>query len=361
MRSVRSAAAVRLLLGVFALGTGLAGCGGGSAGIATAGGASTNAVTPLVLSAAASGGEGTVEPVRDPSVIHVNGTWYLFITDDKAWTGSLPMLCSQDAVSWKECGSVFAAVPAWIPAKLPGVVNLWAPDISYFNGVYHVYYTASLAGTENTLIGLATNTTLDASDPSYKWVDRGEVLESKTGDAINVLDPNVLVNADGRVWLSYGSYWGGIAQSEIDPATGMVKTTTGAQTGLAARPGVLNDPIEGSSQVFHDGYYYLFVSIDYCCNADLATNDYKMAVGRSASPNGPFVAEDGTPMMQGGSTEILTGDMVHWAGVGGGTVYNDPASGQTEIVFHAQPIGGGGVAALWFKQIQWVNDWPEVE
>jgi arabinan endo-1,5-alpha-L-arabinosidase len=241
------------------------------------------------------------------------------------------------------------------------VVNLWAPDISYFDGEYHVYYTASLANTENTLIGLATNTTLDPTDPNYKWVDRGEVLESHDGDTINVLDPNILTDGDGRVWLSYGSYWGGIAQREIDPGTGILKDSTAAEMRLAARPSVPVHPIEGSSQVYHDGYYYLFVSIDYCCNASVATNDYKMAVGRSTSVNGPFVAQDGTAMMEGGSTVILTGDGVNWMGVGGGTVYYDPASGQTEIVFHAQPMHGGGVAALWFKQIQWVNDWPVVE
>jgi arabinan endo-1,5-alpha-L-arabinosidase len=340
----------------------LAGCSGAGVEAARTGvSAATNVAAGLALTASAGAGEGTLEPVRDPSVIHVNGTWYLFITDNAAWTGSLPILCSQDAVSWKQCGSVFSQLPGWIAARLPGVVNLWAPDISYFNGEYHVYYTASLAGTENTLIGLATNTTLDPTDPNYKWVDRGVVLQSKTGDTINVLDPNVLVDSDGQVWLSYGSYWGGIAQREVDPATGMLKDASAVEIGLAARPSVPVHPIEGSSQVFHDGYYYLFVSIDYCCNADLATNDYKMAVGRSTSPHGPFVAQDGTEMMDGGSTEILTGDDVHWMGVGGGTVYNDPASGQTEIVFHAQAMGQGGVASLWFKQISWVNDWPVVE
>jgi beta-xylosidase len=332
----------------------LAGC----SGVEIVARAGANSATALTASAQA--GEGTVEPVRDPSVIHVNGTWYLFITDNRAWTGSLPILCSQDAVAWQQCGSVFQQMPSWIAAKLPGVVNLWAPDISYFNGEYHVYYTASLANTENTLVGLATNTTLDPTDPTYKWVDRGMVLESRDGDLINVLDPNILTDADGSVWLSYGSYWGGIGQREIDPATGMLKDATVAQMRLAARPDVAHHPIEGSSQVFHDGYYYLFVSIDFCCNANLATNDYKMAVGRSASAQGPFVAQDGTPMMSGGSTVILTGDETHWMGVGGGTVYNDPASGQTEIVFHAQAMNQGGVAALWFKQITWVNDWPVV-
>jgi arabinan endo-1,5-alpha-L-arabinosidase len=318
-------------------------------------GAAATAVT-----ADAGSGEGTVEPVRDPSVIHVNGTWYLFITDSAAWKGSLPILCSQDTVAWHQCGSVFAQMPGWIAKTLPGVVNLWAPDISYFNGEYHVYYTASLANTENTLIGLATNTTLDPADPNYKWVDRGVVLQSRDGDTINVLDPNVLVDTDGSAWLSYGSYWGGIAQREIDPATGLLKDATAEQMRLAARPDVPHHPIEGSSQVYHDGYYYLFVSIDYCCNANLATNDYKMAVGRSTSAHGPFVAQDGTAMMDGGSTVILTGDGVNWMGVGGGTVYNDPASGATEIVFHGQPMNQGGEAALWVKPITWANDWPVV-
>jgi len=312
------------------------------------------------LSAPASATEGAIAPVRDPSLIHVNGTYYLFITDNPAWIGSLPMLCSADAVSWKQCGSVFAQMPWWIPAKLPGISNLWAPDISWFDGEYHVYYTASLANTKNTIIGLATNTTLNPADPNYKWVDRGEVLESNAGDEINVLDPNVLVGTDGRAWLSYGSYWGGIAQREIDPATGMLKGS-GSAYALAARPDVPVHPIEGSSQVFHDGYYYLFVSIDYCCNADLATNNYKMAVGRSADPHGPFVGHDGTPMLQGGSTEILTGDGKNWMGVGGGTVYDDRSDGETDIVFHAQNVKGSGEASLFLKKITWTDGWPVVK
>lgn len=353
MRLPWRALALRLLLPVCVLG--LTGCG---AGVQAASRAS--AAAALALTSNSDSAEGTVEPVRDPSVIHVNGTWYIFITDNGAWSGSLPILCSQDTTSWKQCGSVFPQMPSWIRAKLPGISNLWAPDISYFNGEYHVYYTASLANTESTLVGLATNTTLDPSDPNYHWVDRGMVLESRPGDQINVLDPNILTNSDGRIWLSYGSYWGGIAQREIDPASGMLKDASAQQINLAARPSVAHHPIEGSSQLYHNGYYYLFVSIDFCCNTNLATNNYKMAVGRSTDPHGPFLAQDGTPMLDGGSTVIVTGDGTKWMGVGGGTVYDDPASGNTDIVFHAQAMNQGGVASLWFKQISWVNDWPVV-
>src|SRR5215472_2019853 len=245
------ALALRFLLPLCVL---LSGCGSLVA-------ASRSGVSQAVaLSSTNQPGQGTLEPVRDPSVIYVNGTWYLFVTDNPAWKGSLPILCSSDATSWHQCSSVFPQMPSWIPARLRGVSNLWAPDISYFHGEYHVYYTASLANTENTLIGLATNTTLDPSDPHYGWVDHGVVLESHDGDSINVLDPNILTDADGRVWLSYGSYWGGIAQREIDPATGLLKDASTPQINLAARPSVAHHPIEGSSQLFHDGYYYLFVS-----------------------------------------------------------------------------------------------------
>src|SRR5438067_512138 len=82
--------------------------------------------------------------------------------------------CSQDKVNWTSCGSVFPdGMPEWIQQRVPGVVGLWAPDISYFNGQYHLYYHGSKLHTQETVIGLATNTTLDPTDPDYKWVDRG--------------------------------------------------------------------------------------------------------------------------------------------------------------------------------------------
>lgn len=359
MPPVGRAAALRVLLGLSLL---LVGCASVPASprsnLAPAAPSAPASSSTFDLTAPSTSTQGAVHPVRDPSLIHVNGTWYLFITDHPAWAGSLPILCSPDAATWHQCGSVFAHMPSWIPQRLPGIANLWAPDISFFNGVFHVYYTASLANTESTIIGLATNTTLDPADSAYKWVDNGPVLESFPGDTINVLDPNILVNPDGRIWVSYGSYWGGIAQREIDPSSGLLKGPSAPQIQLAARPAVPIHPIEGSSQLFHNGFYYLFVSVDFCCNASLATNNYKMAVGRSTSPNGPFLAQDGTPMLQGGSTVLLTGDGKNWMGVGGGTVYNDPDTGNTEVVFHAQPMPGNGDASLFLKTITWVNDWP---
>ncbi len=116
-------------------------------------------------------------PVRDPSVIRVGSNYYVFGTDTGGPVqGSLPIRCSADRINWTVCGSVFAQIPAWVRTQVPGILGLWAPDISFFNGLYHVYYAGSTFGVNTSVIGLATNTTLDPTDPTYLWVDQGEVL-----------------------------------------------------------------------------------------------------------------------------------------------------------------------------------------
>jgi arabinan endo-1,5-alpha-L-arabinosidase len=305
---------------------------------------------------------GDTQPVHDPSIIRQGSTYYAFTTDVLGLPAGnyLPIRCSQDKVSWTACGSIFPnAMPAWVVAKVPGIVGLWAPDISYFNSLYHVYYAGSTLGSQQSVIGLDTNTTLDSTSSAYKWVDQGKVLESNPGNDFNAIDPNILIDTDGSVWMTYGSYWSGIKQRQIDPATGMLLASNSTRYNLATRPGVHEDPIEGSSLVHHGNYYYLFVSVDFCCNQDIATDDYKEAFGRSASPHGPFVDEYGTLMMNGGGTVLLQGDG-NWNAPGGGTAYLDPTNGDSLIVFHALNMPQNGALYLWLKNLDWVNDWPTI-
>jgi arabinan endo-1,5-alpha-L-arabinosidase len=305
---------------------------------------------------------GDTQPVLDPGIIRQGSNYYAFSTDVAGFSGSghLPIRCSQDKLNWKNCGSVFpSSMPSWISKAEPGVLGLWAPDVSYFNGEYHVYYNASKLCSQLTVIGLATNSTLDSNDPSYKWVDCGMVLRSGLGDDFNALDPSILIDSDGRVWMTYGSYWTGIKQREIDAATGKLLASNPIRYDLATRPGVPGNPIEAASLVHHGSYYYLFVSMDHCCEQTLAEDDYKEAVGRSSTPHGPFVDEAGTPMMWGGGTVLIKGD-ADWNAPGGGTVYLDVTSGDSFIIFHAQSMAEGGEPYAWVKNLDWVNDWPAI-
>ena len=108
---------------------------------------------------------GDVEGVHDPSIIKQGNTWYLFGTaTEKGPHPQLPMRCSNDLEHWKRCGAVFAAIPEWIRRESPETQDLWAPDISYFNGKYHVYCAFSAFG-KNTS-GIASSPTKPSTNPA---------------------------------------------------------------------------------------------------------------------------------------------------------------------------------------------------
>ena len=142
------------------------------------------------------------------------------------------------------------------------------PTFRSYNGKYHLYYALSTFGSRNSAIGLATNVTLDAADPDYKWVDEGMVLRSfQDKDDWNAIDANLVVENENSVWLNWGSFWGGIKMRRLDPATGKPSDKDTTLYSLCSRP--REQPIGGSVEapfiVKHADYWYLFVSYDRCC------------------------------------------------------------------------------------------------
>src|ERR1700728_2515375 len=139
--------------------------------------------------------EGDVEYTHDPSIAKDGDTWYLFGTaNGPVRKGELPIRCSQDLHLWKLCGYVFEQIPQWIKKQSPETKELWAPDISFFNGEYHLYYAFSVFGKNTSGIALLTNKTLDPKDAQFHWVDQGLVLQSKVGDDFNAIDPNLVLD-----------------------------------------------------------------------------------------------------------------------------------------------------------------------
>src|SRR6185503_10432622 len=130
--------------------------------------------------------------------------------------------CSKDLINWRLCGDVFAHLPEWAVKDVPGVRGLWAPDVSYFNGRYHLYYSVSTFGSNRSSIGLATNETLDPARDKYRWVDQGKVIGSNVSDDWNAIDPDVVLDEQDQPWLAFGSFWGGIKLRKLDPSTGQL-------------------------------------------------------------------------------------------------------------------------------------------
>jgi arabinan endo-1,5-alpha-L-arabinosidase len=276
--------------------------------------------------------------VHDPGIVKKPDGTYLI-----AHTGNnIVLKTSTDRTAWRDAGVAFPGGAAWTTAYTGGSANLWAPDVSYRNGKYLMYYSASTFGSNHSAIFLATSST----GASGSWTNQGLVIESKTSDNFNAIDPNLSVDASGRWWLDLGSFWSGIKQVRLDPATG--KRLDSTIRSVAGRGG---GAIEAPFLFRHGSYYYLYVSFDRCCQG--AASTYRIMVGRSTSPNGPFTDRNGTAMTAGGGTEILAGHgSIH--GPGGQSVFTD--SDADVLVYHYYADNGTaklGINLLGYDSASW--------
>jgi arabinan endo-1,5-alpha-L-arabinosidase len=307
---------------------------------------------------------GDYQHTHDPSIAREGDTYYVFATGLAPGGGQFAIRCSHNLTDWKLCGQVFNEIPAWIRAASPRTRELWAPDISFFHGKFHLYYAYSAFGVNTSGIALATNETLDPTSPQYAWKDEGLVLKSTETDNFNAIDPNIVLDETGQPWLSFGSFWSGIKMRRIDAVTGKPDAADPTLYSLAsrvppenaepARPGLPPDweAIEAPFIVRHGPNYYLFVSFDLCCRGTKST--YRVMVGRSERVTGPYLDADGKPMLQGGGTELLKGNS-RWLGPGGESVLKRPDG--DIIVFHAYDAVTGK-PALQISTLVWADGWP---
>ena len=305
---------------------------------------------------------------HDPSIIKEGDTWYVFASGKDPMGGHVPIRCSTDLLTWKHCGSVFQQLPDWLTNDplVPHAQGIWAPDISYFEGQFHLYYAYSLFGKNTSGIGLATNVTLDSHRPDYKWVDRGLVLRSVSADDFNAIDPNLVIDKQGQTWLDFGSFWTGIKMRRIDRATGKLCSQDTKLYSLASRAkpehpeaAPPNLPanwqaVEAPFIVMHGDYYYLFVSWDLCCRGVKST--YRTMVGRAKKITGPYLDRNGTPMDRGGGSELLTANAM-WLGPGGESVYLGAGGSPDIIVYHAYDASSGK-PSLQISTLTWDGGWP---
>jgi arabinan endo-1,5-alpha-L-arabinosidase len=296
---------------------------------------------------------GDVRGTHDPAIAQEGGRFYVFATGSASEAAQLPVRCSDDLRLWRRCGAVFAEMPEWVRRLSPQTTELWAPDVSYFAGAFHLYYAFSVFGKNASGIGLATNATLDPASPKYRWVDRGPVLRSDATDDFNAIDPSVVV-AGGQPWLAFGSFWSGIRMRRLEAKTGMLSVADATMYSLAARD-VEGDAIEAPFVLEHEGWFYLFVSWDLCCKG--AKSTYQERVGRSRSVTGPYVDREGKPMLRGGGTQVLHANAA-WVGPGGASLLHTK-SGDV-MVFHAYGAGDGA-ASLQVASVVWRDGWPVVK
>jgi arabinan endo-1,5-alpha-L-arabinosidase len=174
-------------------------------------------------------------------------------------------------------------------------------------------------------------------------------VESHAADAFNTIDPSVMQDTDGSLWLAFGSFWSGIKLIQLDANTGKRVALDSPIYSIA-----YHDPIEAACLSRHNDHYYLFVNWGLCCRGTNST--YNIRVGRSSKITGPYLDQEGKDLAQGGGTLFLATEGT-FIGPGHAGVFHE---GEVDYLScHFYDRNRGGAATLAVRRLIWTADsWP---
>ena len=269
--------------------------------------------------------------IHDPSTIaECDGKYYTFGTGGGG-------LISDDGWSWHG-GAVRPGGGA-------------APDVLKIGDRYLVIYGATgggLGGGHNGRILTMWNKTLDPESPKFKYTEAIEVASSDGLEDNDAIDPGLLLDpTTGRLWASYGTYFGNIRLIELDPTTG--KRVEGNQ------PLDIAIDCEASDLIYRDGWYYLLGTHGTCC--DGVNSTYNIVVGRSRQVTGPYLDNVGRDMFHGGGKMVIAaGDRVTGPGHFGRTIIDEGV--EIMSCHYEADFDQGGRSVLGIRPLLWKNGWP---
>ena len=269
--------------------------------------------------------------IHDPSTIaECDGKYYTFGTGGGG-------LISEDGWSWHS-GAVRPGGGA-------------APDVLKIGDRYLVIYGATgggLGGGHNGRILTMWNKTLDPTSPDFKYTDAIEVCASDGMEDQDAIDPGLLLDpTTGRLWVSYGTYFGTIRLIELDPATGeRVKGNKELDIAIDC---------EATDLLYRDGWYYLLGTHGTCC--DGVNSTYNIVVGRSRNVTGPYIDNVGRDMFHGGGKMVVAaGDRKTGPGHFGRTIIDEGV--EIMSCHYEADFDWGGRSVLGIRPLLWRNGWP---
>ena len=264
--------------------------------------------------------------IHDPSTImECDGKYYTFGTGGGG-------LISEDGWNWN-----------------PGAVRPGggaAPDAIKIGDRYLVAYSATgggLGGGHAGRVLTMWNKTLDPNSPDFKYTEAIEVAHSEMDEDCDAIDAGLFMDpTTGRLYCTYGTYFGFIRMVELDPRTG-------AKVEGTVDPNIAID-CEATTIIYRDGWYYLLGTHGTCC--DGVNSTYNIVVGRSRNVTGPFLDNMGRDMIAGGGKMVIDGDDRHF-----GRYIED--EGIEKMSFHWEAdLDRSARSVLAIRPILWENGWP---
>lgn len=284
--------------------------------------------------------------IADPTAVRVGNDVYIFCTGGNVYK------IEEFSKRPKELNKIVRTV-AWGPSQSA----IWAPDVVKVNDTWIYYYSNSNWGaTEDTGIGYMT-----ADNIEGPWTDHGKMFDSGEIGVENSIDPCVVADDDGQLWMSWGSFQGLYIVPLNEDGTGLKYTIEDSHKILIG--GVVGPwngaTYEGSYIRKKDGYWYLFASQGTCC--DGADSTYHVKVARSRSITGPYVDAEGVDFCGEDRGELVVKGNRYVAGPGHNSIIVDD-NDDWWIVYHGYdamfPMGRN----LYIDKLEWDdNGFPYVE
>ena len=226
-----------------------------------------------------------------------------------------------------------------------------APDAVKIGDRYLVAYGATgggLGGGHNGRILTMWNKTLDPNSPDFAYSEAIVVASSDGLEDNDAIDPGLLLDPnDGRLWCSYGTYFGFIRLVELDPKTGM-RVEGNEAINIAI-------DCEATDLIYHDGWYYLLGTHGTCC--DGVNSTYNIVVGRSKKVTGPYLDNMGRDMLEGGGKLVVAArdrkigpGHFGWINLGDGV--------QKMSCHYEADLDQSGRSVLGILPLLWKNGWP---
>src|SRR5579884_2903932 len=272
--------------------------------------------------------DGTIN-IHDPStIVECNGKFY-------TWGTGGGGLVSDDGWRWRA------------GARLPR--RGLAPDVIHIGDRWYVYIAANIGPQPKAAINMISSKSLDPDSPDYKWEEGGVVASSDGVEDSNAIDPGIFLDpTTGRLWLTYGSYFGYIRLVELNPETGTRLNPNDTPVNLAIN-------CEASDMMYHDGWYYLLATHGSCCRG--ADSGYNIRVGRSRKVTGPYLDNMGVDMIEGGGKLLIgSGGRVIGAGHFG---LLDLGEGVQKFSMHWEAdLDRGGASVLDIRPLLWRTAGP---
>jgi len=278
----------------------------------------------------------------DPSVIKADdGMFYLFSTSNR-------IFISADMVQWTRIQDCFT--PEGKPTFVPGVRNIWAPDINKIGKQYVLYFALSKwGGIDSCGIGVATSKNIEGP---YSCINgNGKLFRSFEIGVRNSIDP-FYIKESSKNYLIWGSFHGIYAIQLTKDGLSLMRNSKPVK--------IAGNAYEGSYIYKHKGYYYYFGSIGSCCAG--AKSTYTTVVARSKKLLGPYVDKKGQSLLEN-HHEVLIHSNSKWAGTGHNGELIKDKKGRTWMPYHAYNIKHAKKGRMvLLDQIKWDKDgWPYVD